>query len=150
MPKLVNKLDNVPKVAEKGALYPAHQSVYTAGQDSYITIPATPSPATTILGSGNSYYFDLEADEVSRIDDLCLRFRITCSSADVECVPPPYWFSRIVIEAEKGSGDELAHIYPENMVIWDSLTKNRVEREKAQVMCNYHMTPFKSECSEKY
>ena len=86
MPKLINKLDEVPKVAEKGALLPAHQSVHTAGQDSYITIPATPAPATTILGSGNSYYFDLESDEVGRIDELCLRFRVACVSLTLAVV----------------------------------------------------------------
>ena len=138
-----------PKVNEQGYLLPAHQRDITAGQDSYITIPATPSPSTTILGSGNQYYFDLESDEVGRIDDLCLRFRITCSTADVECVPPAYWFSRIVLEAEKGSGDELQHIYPENIVLWDYFTKDRVSREKCAYMNNYHITKYNSESAEK-
>ena len=39
MSKLINKLDEIPKIAENGVLLPPHQSVYTGGQDSYITIP---------------------------------------------------------------------------------------------------------------
>ena len=151
MPKLVNKLDmEYPKVNEKGSLLPAHQSHYTSGQDSHITIPATPAPSTSILGSGNAYYFDIESDEVGRIDDIMLRMRITCSTADVDCVPPPYWFSRIILEAEKGSGDELQHIYPKNMMLWDYFTRDRVSREKCRALQNYHSTELKSESSEKY
>ena len=103
MPKLVNKLDlEFPKVNERGKLLPVHQSHYTAGRDSFATIPATPTISTSILNSGNTYYFDISTDEVGRIDDICLRLRVACSTADVDCLPPPYWFSRIVIEAEKG------------------------------------------------
>ena len=36
------------------------------------------------------------------------------------------------------------------MVVWDFLTKDRVGREKSKAMCNYHTSPFKSECGEKY
>ena len=151
MPNLQHKeeVEN-PRVVERNALLPIHQSTMTSGQDSYIVIPATPSPATNLLGSGNTYYFDLEPDEVGRIDDLLLRFRITCSTADVDCVPPPYWFTRIVLEAQKGSGDELAHIYPENMVLWPYFTEDRVGREKSSWLCNYQRTENKSENSEKY
>ena len=151
MPQLKHKeeLEN-PLVSEKGSLLPAHQSHMTAGQDSYITIPATPSPATTILGSGNTYYLDLESDEVGRIDDITLRFTISCSTADVECVPPEYWFKRIILEAEKGSGDELIHIYPENMVLWNWVVQDRIGREKSSHLSNYHRTELKSESAEKY
>ena len=151
MPTLKNKAEtDLQLISEKGSLLPVHQSIMTAGQDSYITIPATPSPSSTILGSGNTYYLDLESDEVGRIDDLCLRFRITCSNADVDCVPPAYWFTRIVLEAEKGSGDELVHIYPENMMLWPWLTEDRVQREKSAWLQNYQRTEWKSESSEKY
>lgn len=91
-----------PKVRWNNALIPLHQSQITGGMDSTITIPSTPAISSSILGSGNTYYYDLEPDEIGRIDDLCFRFRITCSSADVECLPPEQWFSRIVLESEKG------------------------------------------------
>ena len=103
MPQLKNLADiENPKVSEKGALLPLHQSHMTGGMDSTITLPATPTISSSILGSGNTYYYDLEPDEVGRIDDLVFRFRISCSTADVECLPPEQWFSRLVIEAEKG------------------------------------------------
>ena len=151
MPKIQNLADlEHPKVNEGGALIPLHQSTMISGMDGTVTIPSVPSIASTILGSGNTYYYDLEPDEVGRMDELCFRFRITCSSADVECLPPHQWFSRIVLEAEKGSGDELVHIYPENMVFWHWLTENRESREKSSVLCNYGRIELKSEACEKY
>lgn len=135
---LKNKLDvENPKMRFKDALIPLHQGAMTAGQDSVIQIPATPAPNSTIIGSGNTYYLDIESDEVGRIDDIVLRFRITCSSADVKLLPPQYWFSRIVVEAEKGTGDELIHIYPENMMLWHFFTESREAREKSSKLCNY-------------
>lgn len=151
MPYLKKKHDiQYPKINEKGSKVLLHQSVMTGGQDSFITIPATPAPSSSILGSGNQYFLDLESDEVGRIDDLCLRFRVTCSTADVDCLPPQYWFNRIILEAEKGSGDELIHIYPENMVAWHWLTENRVSRERSSWLCNFERTELKNENAEKY
>ena len=151
MPSLKHKMSvEHHKKAEKDGLIPLHQSTMTGGQDSYITIPASPSISTNILGSGNQYYFDLEADEVGRIDDFCLRFKITCSNADVECVPPPYWFTRIVLEADIRTGMELSHIYPENMALWPWLTEDRVSRETSSWLQNYHYTDMKKENAEKY
>ena len=151
MPVLKNKADSEnPKVHQDGALLPLHQSFMTSGMDGTITIPSTPAISSSILGSGNTYYYDLEPDEIGRIDDLCFRFRITCSTADVECLPPHQWFSRIVLEAEKGSGDELIHIYPENMVFWHWLTENREGREASSDLCNYARIEMRSENAEKY
>lgn len=151
MPHLKNLADvENPKINVGGALVPLHQSTMTAGMDSIITIPSTPAISSSILGSGKTYYYDIEPDEVGRIDDLCFRFEITCSNADVECLPPHQWFSRIVLESEKGSGDELIHINPENMVFWHWLTENREGREKSSKMCNYARTEIKSESAEKY
>ena len=151
MPQLKNLADvENPKVSERGSLIPLHQSHMTGGMDSTITLPSTPAISSSILGSGNTYYYDLEPDEVGRIDDICFRFRVSCSTADVECLPPEQWFSRIVIEAEKGSGDELIHIYPENMVFWHWLTENREGREQSSKLGNYGRTEIKSEGAEKY
>ena len=151
MPKIQKLADlEHPKVNEGGTLIPLHQSSMVSGMDGTITIPSVPAISSTILGSGNTYYYDLEPDEVGRMDELCFRFRITCSNADVECLPPHQWFTRIVLEAEKGSGDELIHIYPENMVFWHWLTENRESREKSSVLCNYGRVELKSESCEKY
>ena len=151
MPTLKNLADvENPKVNEQGALLPLHQSTMVGGMDGTITIPSTPAISSTILGSGNTYYYDLEPDEVGRIDDLCFRFRVSCSTADVDCLPPAYWFSRIVLEAEKGSGDELIHIYPENIAIWPFLVEEREGREKSSFLCNYHRTELKTEGAERF
>ena len=151
MPQLTNLADaENPVVHEEGAVIPLHQSTMVSGMDSTISIPSTPSISSSILGSGNTYYYDLEPDEIGRIDQLVFRFSITCSTADVECLPPHYWFSRIVLEAEKGSGDELIHIYPENMVFWHFITEGREAREKSSKLCNYARTELKSEGAEKY
>ena len=151
MPTLRNKADVENQKAKEGsALLPIHQAVMTSGQDSYITIPATPSISSSILGSGQSYYLDIESDEVGRIDDVCLRFRITCSTADVECLPPAYFFNRIVIEAEKGTGDELMHIYPENIVFWNYLTENEEARNQSSYLNNFGRTKYNYENAEKY
>lgn len=151
MPKLQNKADaENPKINEGGALLPLHQATMTSGMDSTITISSSPAISTSILGSGNTYFWDLEPDEIGRIDDLCFRFRVQCSTADVECLPPHYWFSRIVLEAEKGSGDELIHIYPENMVFWHFLTENDEAREKSKHLSNYHIVKLPHESAEKY
>jgi hypothetical protein len=120
------------------------------GMDGTITIPSTPAISSSILGSGSTYYYDLEPDEIGRIDELCFRFRITCTTADVDCLSPHQWFSRIVLEAEKGSGDELIHIYPENMVLWHYLTENREGREASSKLCNYNSVVLKNEGCEKY
>ena len=146
---LKNKLDcENPKFKFKDALLPLHQAVMTSGQDSVIQIPATPAPSSTIIGSGKTYYLDIESDEVGRIDDIVLRFRITCSTADVKLLPPQYWFSRIVLEAEKGTGDELIHIYPENMILWHYFTESREAREKSSKLCNYARTKIQD--AEKF
>ena len=103
MPKIISLADaENPKVNESGALLPIHQATLIGGSDSTITIPSTPAISSTILGSGNTYYYDLEPDEIGRIDDLVFRFRVACTTADVHCLSPHQWFSRIILEAEKG------------------------------------------------
>ena len=151
MPQLKNLADvELPKIHEGGALLPLHQAHMTGGMDGTITVPATPAISSDILGSGNTYYYDLEPDTIGRIDDICFRFTITCSTADVECLPPQQWFSRLILEAEKGSGDELIHIYPENMVFWSFLTENREGREKSSRLGNWARIKLDHEAAEKY
>ena len=126
MPQIVSRRESTtPKKNEGGALYPAHQCEITAGTDAYYTIPATPQFPTTLIGNGGQAYLDVERDEISHIQDICIRFKIKNNGATaVKLVPPAYWFNRIVLESEKGSGDELQHIYPEEMVAWYWGTSN--------------------------
>ena len=151
MPVLQRKADvHAPKVNDDGALLPVHQAQIIAGTDAYIELPCSPQPASTVLGTNTTINFDIERDTVREINDICLRFRVTCSTADVDCLPPNYWLDRIVIEAERGSGEELIHLYPENWIIWDYLTEDRDDRETSQIYSNYQSTQYKSEGAEKY
>ena len=151
MPALHRKADiETPKVLENGALLPLHQAQITSGSDAHIVLPCSPQPKTTSLGTNTTINFDIERDTVKLINDIILRFTVTCSTADVETLPPHYWMDRLVIEADRGSSDELIHIYPENWIVWDYLTQDRVEREMSQIYENYVTVPYKSEGGEKY
>ena len=149
MPSIARILDaENPVVNEDGALLPLHQAAITAGSDAYIVLPCSPQPATTSLGTNTTINFDIERDTVKQINDIVLRFTVSCSTADVECLPVNYWADRIVIEAERGSADELIHLYPENWIVWDYLTEDRVGRENSRQFSNYHIV--KQEGGEKY
>ena len=153
MPKLTSRYaTQIPRVTESGAQVPAHQLHITAGTDAYYTVPATPQFSSSLIGSGGQAYLDIERDEIAHIQDIAIRFRIknTSSSADVQLVPPAYWFNRIVLEAEKGSGDELQHIYPEEMAAWFWLTMDEEERARWSHIGNFYVSKFKNESAERY
>ena len=151
MPTLGHRLQVLGNLVKAtGAVWPPHQITATAGSDAYVHLSCSPAPPTTSLNSGNTINFDIERDTIKLIDDIIIRFRVSCSSADVETLPVHYWCNRLIVEAERGSADELIHIYPENFIIWDYLTENRVNRETSQYYSNYYSTPYKSENAEKY
>ena len=127
----------IAKVSDDGALLPSFQKNITGGMDSYYTIPMNPAPPTNSLGSGKQLYFDLERDECGEINDMCLEFEISCSNADVQLAPTPYWFERIVIEASKGSGDILKTIWPEEFFIWNQITMDEEGRDRWAKLSNW-------------
>ena len=127
-----------------------HQSVITAGTDSYIVLPCSPQPNSSALGTSTTIIFDIERDTVRLINDIVLRFTVSCSGGDVDCLPPPYWLNRLVIEAERGSGEELIHLYPENWILWDYMLEDGFERKNSQYYGNYHATKYNGEPAEKY
>ena len=151
MPVLSRKLDILsPKIQEDGALLPIHQATASAGSSAYIVLPCSPPAPTTSLNSGNTINFDIERDTVKLVENICFRFRVQCTTADVELLPPNYWLNRLVIEAERGSADELQHCYPIDWIVWDYLVEDRVGRECSQYFGNYRATPYKSQSAEKY
>lgn len=129
-----------PKVGDNGALLPAFQKNITGGMDSYYTIPMNPAPPSNSIGSGRQLYFDLERDECSEINDMCIEFEVTCSTADVELAPTPYWFERIVIEASKGSGDILKTIWPEEFFVWNQITMDEETRDRWAKLSNWSVS----------
>lgn len=139
-----------PKINEGDSLIPVYQSVLTAGSDAYIHLPCTPQPPTNSLGSGNTIYFDIQRDEVKLINDICFRLKVSCSTANVQTLPPNLWLKRLVIESEKGSGDELIHLYPENWMVWEQVTESRTSRAIKKNLFNFHYTAYKSEGAERF
>ena len=139
-----------PKVIDNGLRIPEFQSVATAGMDGYYTIPMTPQPSSSSLGSGASLYFDLERDECAEINDIIIRLTVSCANASVTAVNPYYWFKRIVIESEKGSGDELAHIYPEQFMLWNYLLQGEESRQKWAKLSNYASVKLNGDKAEKF
>ena len=107
MVKIVSRRSlQLPKVISDGMRLAATSSVATAGMQGFYTLPMTPQPPSNSLGSGNTLYFDIERDSCGEVNDLCLRLTVSCSNADVTTSPTFYWLKRLVIESEKGSGDE--------------------------------------------
>ena len=133
------------KVIDSGALLLNFQKNITGGMDSYYTIPMNPAPPTNSIGGGKQLYFDLERDECGEINDLCLEFEISCSTADVELTPTPYWFERIVIEASKGSGDILKTIWPEEFFIWNQITMDEETRDRWAKLSNWSIKKLKQD-----
>ena len=150
MPVVVSRENTKhPKIADNGALLPAFQKNITGGMDSVYTIPMNPTPATTSIGSGKHLYFDLERDECEEINDLCLEFSISCSSADVELAPFPYVLDRLVIESSKGSGDILKTIYPEEWFIWNQISLDEEGRNKWAKLSNWKINKLSQEGSSE-
>lgn len=94
---------------------PVEQSVAVIGMNSYITIDIRPTPATNSINNGNDLLFDLEPHDAFNIKDIMLRMKVSVTSA-IDTVPAPYWIKRIRLLANKGSGDELMKIYPEQII----------------------------------
>ena len=128
-----------------GSLLPNFQKHITGGMDSVYSISMNPVPPTNSIGSGKQLYFDLERDECGEINDVCLEFDISCTTADVELAPFPYIFDRIIIEAAKGSGDILKTIYPEEFFIWNQITMDEEGRDRWANLSNWCINKKKQE-----
>ena len=137
------------KTHDDGALLPAFQKHITGGMDSIYTIPMNPAPASNLIGSSKQLYFDLERDECSEINDLCFEFTISCSSSSVELAPFPYIVERLIIESNKGSGDILKTIYPEEWFIWNQITLDEEGREKWAQLSNWNIIKSKQDKHER-
>ena len=135
----------IAKVADAGGLLPAFQKNITGGMDAYYTIPMNPAPPTNSIGNGKQLYFDIERDECGEINDMCIEFEVSCTTADVELVPTPYWFERIVIESSKGSGDTLKTIWPEEFFIWNQIVMDEESRDRWARLSNWSVSKLKQD-----
>ena len=117
------------------AFMPLHQGMSRVGHDSFIQIDINPAVATTALSNGDTVNFDMEPNDAFNIKNLIVKLQLTFAGT-VQTVPGPYLFDRIRIIANKGNGDTLQTIYPEQMV-WHLAQMDTGEKEhweeKAQV-----------------
>jgi len=147
MPQVVSRRKKLqPKVSHKNAHYPPHQVSATLGYDSVFTIPQSPAPPTAALRQNNQIYFDLESYECDVIEDICFRFRITNNdTSEAIMVPVPWLFQRVVIEFQKGTGDEAMYIYPPNWVLWYWTIYSQEQRDHWAELSNFDIKEYKSQ-----
>jgi hypothetical protein len=147
MPSVIQRelLRAIQRIKDKDGILPNFQKHITGGMDSVYTIPMTPTPASNSIGSGKQLYFDLERDECGEINDLCLEFTITCTTADVELLPTPLIFERLVIESNKGSGDTLKTCWPMEWFIWNQITMDEESRDRWAKLSNWSIQKLKQQ-----
>ncbi|ETN97660.1 hypothetical protein RFI_39868 [Reticulomyxa filosa] len=96
---------------------PLIQTSAQVQKENYITVYMNPPPATTCMSNGTLTWFDLQPRIAQNVKTIDIRLNITCSNAKVTTTPAPYWFRTIRIRLNKGSGDYVQWIYPENIVM---------------------------------
>lgn len=112
----------------KSRLMPEYQTIARVGMDTYIAIDLRPNASTSALTNGDDLLFDIEPNSSFNIKDPIIRLRVSCTTARVQTVPSFYLFNRIKVIANKGSGDTLQTIYPEQLIN-HYLKMNDEERE---------------------
>ena len=144
MPKVVSRTaSHQPKVAHKQGNYPLHQIQATLGYDSIYTIPQSPAPPAGALRQNNQIYFDLESYEVDVIEDIFFRFTITNDdAAEAVIVPIPWIMNRLVIEFQKGTGDEAFYCYPPNWVMWFWTVMSQETRDFWAKLSNFDIKEY--------
>lgn len=117
MPQYASRREKDKWVKDGAHIAGFHQVKAYIGMETTYTIPISPPVSSTALGNNSQIFFDLETWEVPRIDNICIRWTITAIN-DTKLLPIFYWCRRIVIEAEKGTSDELEFIYPESVLMY--------------------------------
>ena len=131
------------------AKIPAYQFGMTNQQNSVYTISMTPSPSTDSFSNAKTLLFDLHPMEFGQLLDILLRFKISCSTADVQLCPAPYLIKEIIVYASPLANTELCRFYPETIVASNYLTKNTEERRRDQQECMYKEVYNKSNNTAK-
>lgn len=107
---------NINDVRGSGHI-PAVQVIAEVQKENYITVYMNPPPPTTCMSNGTLVWFDLQPRIAQNVKTFDLRLSITCSNAKVTVTPSMYWFKTIRVRINKGSGDYIQWIYPENIVM---------------------------------
>lgn len=143
------KKENDFKVIVGGnSTMPSHQVQRTISREDHYQVDAQPQFPTTSINQGNEVYYDTEVNDFPSVKDMYFRFNITPAS-DVVAAPGQYLIKRLIIEANKGIGDELLRIFPEQNVLYTYLTQNCSQRINNQESEYYKIIKSKNDSYEQ-
>ena len=100
------------------------------GRENVYTIPISPSVASNSFSSARVVFFDLEQHEIPQADHIYFRFTISIGANSCKTIPFVYWITRLIIEANKGSGDELWRGYSDILLFYYHLYMDDNDRKR--------------------
>lgn len=130
---------------------PSYQQHVGTQKTSVYTLPISPPPPSTAFSSGSpkTLLMDLEPMDVPEIISMELRLSVKASNADVEIVPGPHLINQITIHASQNLGQELARIYPEQIIAWMWMVSNNEQRRAQQGSAKFKEIEY-SDGTSKY
>lgn len=129
---------------------PIFQSFATVGHKEWYQIPIQPSaPSTAFSNAPKTVYYDLQKHDCKAVEDMCIKLTIS-ATADTQIVGAPYLFDLISIWSNRGSGQELIRLRPEDLITWCMITMNEEERDEWSRLMNFNLADMKSENERKY
>lgn len=131
----IQKVQTVSNVSGSSALTPAYQVSGYDGFENYYDLDIQPTIPSGAFTNSKEILFDLEVNDVPEIKDLQFKFTISCQNSAIKLRPIPYIIKKLIVEAQSGLGDEVARVYPLNIVLWEYFTKTEEQREQNEFMC---------------
>lgn len=128
---------------------PEFQTRETYAKEEYTTVPIVPTPATTSFSDGREIIFDLEPNDCGEIKNLELRFTLS-SASGITLVPGSHLINRIVMEANKSMGDEIARIYPLSIQLYQYLTESQEQIKMNQKHSGYKILDYNEGEKQRY
>ena len=93
------------------------------GYKEWFLLPIQPTaPTNAFSAAPKTIHYDLNPFDCRHIENLLIRFKVSCSGSAVQLVGVPYLFDEIEIRSDKGSGKILCRIYPEMIIAWNMLS----------------------------
>ena len=151
MSQVVSRTDaKLQTVGDGENAVPIFQSFATIGHKHWVQLPIQPSAPTTAFSSApTTIYYDLEKFDCKHIEDLCIKLTIS-ATADVQLVGAPYLFDLVSIWSNRGSGQELIRLRPEDFIVWSMIAMNDEERSYWSKQMNFNLIDMKSKNEQKY
>ena len=126
---------------------PSHQIQRSLGRLDHYTVDAQPQFASNAIDQGQEVYYDTEVNDYPSVKNMYFRFTIT-PNANTIAAPGQYLIKRLIIESNKGIGDEILRAYPEQNIMYSYLTKTPCERYNKQESQYYKILKDKN-CSQE-